>query len=112
MSKEVDMKVVADQTITLPANCKFWLNEIGIIATVVTDLVAQPIVRYGITGDLDKHNAAAITTALTAAGKREVETPLVPEDGETSLTGGVTIVADATTFKGRFYFKGLFCENE
>lgn len=112
MSKEVDMKVVADHTITLPANCHFWLNEIGIIARTVTDLVAQPTVRYGITGDLDKHNAAAITTALTAADKREIETPLVPEDGETSLTAGVTIAADATTFTGRFYFSGMLVEDE
>src|SRR3990167_6493511 len=34
MSKEVDLKVAADNTITLPANCKFWLNEVGLIATV------------------------------------------------------------------------------
>lgn len=111
MSKEVDMKVVADYTITLPANCKFWLNEIGIITCTVTDLVAQPTVRYGITGDLDKHNAAAITTALTAADKREIETPLVPEDGEVSLTGGITIAANTTIFTGRFYWKGMLVED-
>lgn len=112
LSEEVDMKVVADQTLTFPANCKFWLDEIGIIARTITDLVAQPTVRYGITGDLDKHNAAAITTALTAADKREIETPLVPSDGETSLTAGVTIAANATTFTGRFYWRGMFVEDE
>jgi len=112
MSGKVNMKEVGDQTAPLTTNCKFWLNEIGIIATSIAGLVTQPTVRYGITGDLDKHNAAAQTTALTATGKREIETPLVPEDGETSLTGGVTIAADADTFEGRFYWKGMLVEDE
>ena len=85
MSKEVDFTTVADQTITLPAGCKFWLDEIGIIATQIEDLTTQPTIRFGITGDLDKHLAATLTTKLTAAGKREKFVPLVPEDGENSL---------------------------
>lgn len=112
MSKEVDLEAVADQTLILPSGCKFWLNEVGLIATVVNTLTTQPTVRYGITGDLDKHGTAAITTALTAAGKREIETPSVPEDGETTLTAGVTIVATATEMKGRFYWKGMLIEDE
>ena len=112
MTKEVDLKVVAEQTITLPSGCKFWLDEIGLIATSIDTLTVQPTIRFGITGTLDKHYTAAITTAITAAGKREIETPLVPEDGETSLTAGVTVAATATTALGRFYFKGILCENE
>lgn len=112
MSKEINLETVTDQTITLPSNCKFWLNEIGCIATVVDTMTVQPTIRFGITGDLAKHNAAAITTDLTAAGKREIETPLVPKDGETSLTAGVTIAATATTMKGRFYWKGMLVEDE
>ena len=112
MSKEVDLKTVADQTITLPAGCKFWLNEIGLIATSIVTLTVQPTIRFGITGNLAKHNAAAITTAITATGKREIETPLVPADGETSLTAGVTVAATATTALGRFYWKGMLVEDE
>lgn len=112
MGFEVDLKQVADHTITLPANCKFWLDEIGLICTELDALTTQPTVRYGITGSLAKHGAAALTTNLTAEGKREIETPLVPGDGETSLTAGVTVAAVATTMKGRFYWKGMLVEDE
>lgn len=112
MTKEVDLEVVADQTITLPSGCKFWLDEIGLIATSIDTLTIQPTIRFGITGSLAKHYAATITTAITAAGKREIETPLVPEDGETSLTAGVTVAATATTALGRFWFRGMLVEDE
>lgn len=112
MTKEVDLEVVADQTITLPAGCKFWIDEIGLITTSIDTLTVQPTIRFGITGTLAKHYSATITTALTAVGKREIETPLVPEDGETSLTAGVTVAATATTALGRFYWKGILCEDE
>lgn len=112
MTKEVDLEAVADQTITLPSGCKFWVDEIGLIATNIDTLTVQPTIRFGITGTLAKQNAAAITTDITATGKREIEVPLVPEDGETSLTAGVTVGATATTALGRFYFKGLLIEDE
>ena len=112
MSKEVDLTAVADQTITLPSGCRFWIDEIGVIATNIAGLTTQPTVRFGITGDLDKHRAATITTLLTATGKREKHDPLVPEDGETSLTAGVTVAAAGTTVLGRFYWKGMLVENE
>jgi len=112
MTKEVDLKAVADQTLTLPTGCKFWIDEMGLIATSINTLTVQPTVHYGITGTPAKHHVAAITTAITAAGKREIETPLVPEDGETSLVAGVTIAATATTALGRFYFRGMLVENE
>lgn len=112
MSKEVDLKVVADQTITLPSGCKFWLDEVGLIATSIDTLTIQPTIRFGITGALAKHYAATITTLITATGKREIETPLVPEDGETSLTAGVTVAATATTALGRFYWAGKLIEDE
>lgn len=112
MSKEVNLETVADQTLTLPSNCKFWLDEVGIIATSIVSLSTQPTIRFGITGSLAKHLAAVITTDLTATAKRETFTPLVPADGETTLTAGVTIVAVGTTVLGRFYWKGVFIEDE
>lgn len=109
---EVDLKVVADVTITFPAGVKFWIVELGLIATVIDTLTVQPTIRFGITGTLAKHLAAVQTTLITAAGKRATYTPLVPQDGETSLTFGVTVGATATTAKGRPYWKGLLVEDE
>lgn len=113
LTDEIDLKVVADQTITLTAGSKFWWNECGIIATDIFAIGGeQPTVRFGITGDLDKQVVAAITTDLAATGDREIETPLVPKDGETSLTAGVTNASTYNTCKGRFYWKGMFVEDE
>jgi len=109
---EINLKTVAEQTLTLPTGCRFWINEIGIITTTVAGLTTQPTIRYGITGSLAKHRAATITTLLTAAAKRETYAPLVPEDGETTLTAGVTVGAAGTTVKGRFYWQGLLVEDE
>ena len=112
ITKEVNLKVVAAHTITLPAGCHFWIDQCGLEATVVTGMTVQPTVSYGITENTTKHGAALITTNLTAAFKREIETPTVPGDGETSLVGAVTVVATATTMLGRFWFKGMLIEDE
>jgi hypothetical protein len=111
-SAEIDLKIVTDYTLTLPSGCKFWLDEVGVIVTALDTLVVQPTVRFGISGTPAKHKAAAITTLLTAVSKREKWTPLVPEDGEVSLSFGVTVGATATTLKGRAYWKGILVENE
>lgn len=113
LTGEIDLKVVADQMISLTAFSKFWWNECGVIATDITiDAGNQPTIRFGVLGNLAKQVAAAITTNLTAEFKREIEIPLVPEDGDTTMTAGVTIGSTYTTCKGRFYFKGMFVEDE
>jgi hypothetical protein len=96
----------------LPAGCRFYISELGLITHTVTGLVAQPTVRFGISGTPAKHLAATLTTLLTVAHKREKWTPLVPEDGESSLSAGVTVAANATTMRGRFYWKGILVEDE
>lgn len=111
-SAEKDLKTTFDVTVTLPAGCKFWLDEVGIVCTALDTLATQPTIRFGIVGTLAKHYVAAITTQLTAVGKRETVVPLVPQDGETTLSAGVTIAASATTCKGRFYWKGIYVEDE
>lgn len=111
-SKEVDLEAVAEQTITLPAGCKFFVNEAGVIATVVSGLTVQPTVRFGRTGSLALLLAATITTGLTAAGGRHRFTTLLDASGLTSLTAGVTIAAVATTLLGRFYWLGMLVEDE
>lgn len=111
-SEEVDLKAVAEQTVTLPAGCHFFFNEVGAVATVVSGLVTQPTVRFGWTGTEAGLKAAAVTTALTAAFTRERYTTLLTAAGQTSLTAGVTSAASATTMLGRFYWKGMLVEDE
>lgn len=110
---EIDLTAApADYTITLPANCHFWWSECGIILTrAVAGLVTQPTVRFGITGTLAKYLAATLTTLLTAQYKRERFQTLLADDGETSLTFGVTVSGAAGTLTGRPYFKGMLVED-
>ena len=112
MTKEVDLKSTASTTIELPSGARFWINEMGIIATCVDTMTGQPEISIGITGDTDKHLDESTTLNLTVAGKRERYIPTSPDDGEVTLVGAVTTVATATKMCGRFYFKGLLVENE
>ncbi len=112
MSKEVDLKDVAEQTLTLYSGCRFFVNEVGLIVTSANTVTDQPTVRFGWTGTLAGLLAAVQTTALTAEGHRQRFTSLLTASGLTSLTGGVTVVATATAMLGRFYWKGLLVENE
>jgi hypothetical protein len=115
LSGEIDLKVIADQTITLPAGMGVFINEVGIIATDIGTVTTQPTVRFGITGTPAKYVAAAVTTALTASNKRQsYQRPLLADDREASLVGGVTVGATtaAGNFLGRFYFKVNATENE
>ncbi len=50
MTTEKDLKVVGDYSEALPAGCHFYINEVGLIATHLAGLVAQPTVRMGISG--------------------------------------------------------------
>lgn len=112
MTKEIDLKTLEIETITLKSGCSFWIREMGLVATEISGLVTQPTVEYGIVGNTNKHGVAAITTVLTATRKMEIETPLVPEDGETTLVGTITVVATATVAKGRFFWSGKLIEDE
>jgi hypothetical protein len=112
LSKEVDLEVAADQTVTLPAGCHFFPNEVGVWVTSLNALATQPTVRFGWTGAEAGLIVAGITTALTAAYSRERYTTLVTSAGQTSLVAGVTIGGSATTLLGRFYWKGMLIEDE
>jgi hypothetical protein len=114
LSGEIDLKVVADQTLTLPANMGVFFNEVGIIATDIGTVTTQPTVRFGITGTPAKYLAAVATTTLTASNKRQRYSTLLADDREASMVGGVTVGAttSAGNFRGRLYFKVLAVENE
>ncbi len=117
MTQEVDfLASAADYTITIPSGAHFFPNEVDVICTVQGGTVAtQPTVRSGITGTLAQYLAASITTALTAALKRERFTTLLTYEGGATITGGVTIpgtLTGAGSYKGRFAFIGLLVEDE
>ena len=104
-----------EHEIELPTGARFWINEMGIIATVVTAITTQPTISIGIDTDTNKHLDNTLTLNLTAAGKRERYIPASPDDGEETLVGKVAITAITSgggSMKGRFYFKGLLVENE
>lgn len=112
VSYEINLKATATVAITLPANLKFFVNEVGIICTQYSSVNTQPTVSYGKAASNAYLKAAAITTDLTAAGSRERETTLLTAEGLTSLTAEITIAATGTTLQGRFYFKGFVVEDE
>lgn len=115
LTGEVDLKTIADSTITLPINTSFYVNEVGLFMTsFVGTLTVQPTVRFGITGTPEKFVAPTKTQLLTSLTKRQLFNPILTDDGETSLVAGVTSGATGTglTYKGRFYFKGLLVENQ
>lgn len=112
LSDLINLKTTADYIVNLPLGCNLWLSECGLIAVTVTGLVTQPTVRFGVSGTPAKQVSAVLSTKLTAAGKRDKWAPLVPEDGETSISFGVTVAANATTMTGRCYWKGLLVEDE
>jgi len=111
-TKEVDLKSVADQTITIPAGMSFWFDEVDLICTSISGMTVQPTIRAGITGTPAKYLAAVQTTLLTTAKLRERYTTLAADAGEGSIVVGVTVGATATTMLGRFQIKGRLIEDE
>lgn len=113
MSGTVNLKTVTDYTVTLPAGCKLWLNEVGVICTIYDAVTVRPTVRFGVSGDLARHLAATVANYLADVGRRHPWTTILyPDLGETTITAGVTSGAVATAMKGRFYWKGLLVEDE
>ncbi len=112
LSATVDLRTVQEVTVSLATGCRFWVNEVGVLAVAWAGCTAQPTVRFGVAGNASKHLAARPATLLTAVGARERYHPLSWTDGETGLTAGVITGATATTLLGRFYWKGILVEDE
>lgn len=111
-SPEQDLKTVADYVLTLPAGCRFYPDEVGVIVTSATAVTIQPTVRFGNSGTPAKFLAATITTTAIVQFDRQRFQALLSAAGEATVSAGVTIAATATTMLGRFYWKGLLVENE
>ena len=111
-TKEIDLKIVASHTITIPTGSTFYPNEAHVIATAADTVTNQATVSYGITADKDKFKVAAQLTKSDVVKQRERFITLLTEDGEQTLVADVTNGATATTSKGRVVFKGLLIEDE
>jgi len=111
MTVEMDLKTPATTTLTLPAGCHFWIDEIFLIDTVHNTVSVQPFISLGITGTNNKYLNNVQTTLLTAALKREIWL-VGGADGETTLTATIVTGSTATAHSGRFGFKGILIEDE
>lgn len=98
-------------TINIPAGAKFFPSEFGIIATNISAVTLQPRISVG-----NNTHADAIlpltTLDLDGSGQRKIYTSLASFDGQTSLVLFIDLAAQATNYKIRPYFKGLFVEDE
>lgn len=119
LTPEIDfLAAPADYDIAVPAGASFWVEEVGFILTTLDipgNVATQPTVRFGITGTPAKWLAPTLCTLLDALRKRERFTLLLTDDGETSMSAGVTVSGALTvpgTYMGRAFFRGMLVEDE
>ena len=111
MSGDVNLQTVAKTTITLPANCFFYVDEVGVIVDSVGNLTVQPEIIFGYESTDAGILSNTTTTTLSAVGTRQRYTSLLDYNGHSVLTASVTIAATADNLHGRFYWKGMLVEN-
>lgn len=109
---DIRTDIAADHSFSLPANCKFYVRELGFVIDSVPSPLTQPTLRFGVTGNPTKHLAATACTLLIAASQREYFLPAASawRYGETSLLGGITVPTGAVGH-GRFWWSGLFVQD-
>jgi hypothetical protein len=114
MTKEIDLKVVAIQTFTLPANCHFYPQRVGIICTMKSALTTRPRVQFGVVGDNARLRSStdALVDDKWQSYFWDVSPSTAGVDGTTTLTAGVSQAAVATTMRGRLWIQGLLVEDE
>ncbi len=106
LSCNVDLTYATTYTLTLPAGCKFWCNEVGLLCTAVTGLVTQPTIT------LTPGKTSGRTTNLTAAGRRDRWLSDSQNTGYTTLSFQVASGAVATSMAGRAYWQGILIQDE
>ena len=115
MTEAVDLETADTFELVLPAGCRVYTNECGIIVTDWNTVTVQPTIQFGIVSDPDKYVAAQITTLLTALNKRERFTTLLADDAEDSADNPqfeITVGATATSMMGRAYWVLMIVEDE
>jgi hypothetical protein len=108
---EIDATDTQVVTLTVPTGANFFLTELGIIATDVDTITANPEIQFGKTGDTDYIQASA-ERYFAAAGSRVRITDFTTAEGFTTLSAEVTVAATATACKLRFYYKGFLVEDQ
>ena len=103
-----------DYVITLPTGGTFFVDEIGVVASLITGAITtHPTIQFGNSGDRDAFYAPALLTQTTATRTREVLTPIAVYAGQTTLSAGMTVASTVdTAYKIRFYWRGVFVEDE
>lgn len=105
-----------DYVLPMPTGGSFFVEEVGIVCSTLNGTITtQPTCQFGTAADRDSLRAAEITTLLSALRTRERYTTLLTDVGETTLACGMTAPAtlnSATSYKIRFYFRGIFVEDE
>jgi hypothetical protein len=103
-----------DYVLTMPTGGTFFVDEIGVVATLITGAITtHPTIQFGNSGDRDAFYAPALLTRTTATRTREVLVPIAVYAGQTTLSCGMTVASTvATAYKIRFYWKGIFVEDE
>lgn len=107
----IDLKTVADRSVSLPTGCRFHVNTCGLVCPLSSNMTVQPTVRFGDGSNFAKFVSARQTVNLTATGTREIYASEDTKAGNTSLSAGVTVGATATTHYGRFYWHGILIQN-
>ena len=105
-SSVVDFTTLDSVTVPVVAGHRFYLEECLVIADTIVGLTSQPTVSFGNGTDPIKYQDNVATTLLTASDTRE-RFEVNGTDGETVLTAKVDVVAGATTFEGKFGFRGI-----
>ena len=101
-------------SIPLPANCKFFPEEIGMICTEAYAPSVQPTIQAGVDASYSATLLAPILTSNMAVAGGHEKFNTLSSNGVASLRFEVTIAGNdgANPYKGRFYAKGLLIEDE
>ncbi len=93
---------------------RFYPSETWVVChTLSGTLTTQPTVQMGLSSSTQKHRAAAITTNLTTASKRDILPAVSPGTGDSgTLRASVTVAAAGSglVMKGFFVWKGFLVE--
>lgn len=115
MSEFLNLRTLQSYLITLPANVRFFPDEVGLIFVFQQNsaIVTQPTVQFGIDLSNTEHVDAVETVGLAAVGDRWRPASLKSYDGVTSLRFEITVAATAADWGSlmvRAYWRGFAIE--
>ncbi len=102
----VDLSIVTDYTFLIPGGLRFFFEWAYLVCTSGSAILIQPTIRYGIVGTPAKCFGPTICTQLTAPNTREWTNSWTLNEGEESVSAGITIAGSGTNYFGRFFVVG------